>query len=147
MKASTKITFNLPFAEVEAADIRLAIADKFGSVSQFARITNRDSYELKLRLRCKGPASIGYLETVFADAKRLCNQPAHGYHLTPIQRDKLRAGLGKHESAVAFCAANPQFSSVFLSRVLHGGTGKITRKVKELATALNVQLIEPTPHV
>lgn len=144
MKDSAKKTFNLPFAEVEAAAIKKAIAGKFGSVSQFSRLTNRDLGELNVRLRGKTPASVVYLEKVFADAKQLCNQPANGYHLTPIQREKLRAALGGFETVVAFCSQNNQFSSVFISRVLHGGTSKITRKVKELAATLSVTLIEPT---
>lgn len=147
MKSSTKKTLNLPFAEVEATEIKNAIADKFGSVSQFSRLTNRDLYELNLRLRCKSLLSAEYLQSVFEDAKTIANKLVMGYHLTPIQRDKLRAGLGHYPTVVAFCAEYPQFSSVFISRVLAGNTNKITRKVKALADVLSIELVTAPAHV
>ncbi len=143
MKDKAQQTLNRPFEAVTVADIKTAIVGKFGSLSQFCRITGRDVYEMNVRLRCTTAKSLEYQQAAFADAKRLCNQPIKGYQLTPIDREKLKAALGRFETITAFCEQNTGYSSVFISRVTHGATQKITPKVKALAKDLGVELEKP----
>ena len=143
MKKKTQQTLNLSFAEVEPQEIKAALVDKYGSLSHFCRLTNRDVYELNTRLRCKTQKSTAYMEKVFADAKCTPNGPKEGYNLTATGREKLKAALGQYPTITAFCAQHTAFSSVFISRVLHGGTGKVTRKVTALANTLQVELVTP----
>ena len=139
MKNQTKKTLSLPFAEVEAKALKAAIVDKFGSLAQFCRITDRSLQILIDRLKHNSATSKQYLAAAFEDAKTRCNQPANGYHLTPILRGRLRAALGG-ATVVEFCSNHAGFSTVFISRTLNGQTEKITPKVRELAQALNVPL-------
>ena len=139
--SQTPSTLNLPFAEVEANELKAAVVAKFGSLAQFCRITGRNLQKANDALRYSSAASKAYLEALFADAKKYCNQPAKNYHLTEFQRKNIRAALGR-STVVEFCQANPSFTPVYVSRITGGRTKKITKMVKELADALKVDLDE-----
>jgi hypothetical protein len=149
MKESTEKTLSLPIAEVEVTALKDAITDKFGSLSQFARLTGRDRTEMAIRLNRNSQAAIEYQALMLQDAARICAQPlAPGYHITPLDRDKIKAALGRYSTITQFCKeckpkGGDAFNSVFISRVLNGVTGKITHRVKQLASVLDVELNAP----
>jgi hypothetical protein len=134
------------FAAVSNEELKQAIMEKFGNLAQFCRLTGRKLAELHQNLRYRTEHSTAYLAGAFADAGRLANTEAVGYHFTPELRKRLSGKLMAYPNILAFCESHktaegkPEFSNVFVSRAINGTILKITPKVKRLAEALHVEI-------
>ncbi len=130
------------FSQVSNDEIKAGLMGRFGSLSHFCRLSTpaRKLPELNQNLRYRTERSTPYLERVWKDAKRLANVKVEGYHLTEEARKSLSTKLSGFGSIRAFCEAHSEFSNVFVSRTINGRTGKITPKIRKLATALKVEL-------
>lgn len=126
--------------ELTNAELKEAITAKFGNLSHFCRLTERGIKELHDNLRYRTEKSTAYLAAALSDAKRLANVPVDGYHLTEEARKKLSNKLLAYASIRAFCEKHKDFSNVFVSRVIHGHTDKVTPKVRALAKTLSVAI-------
>lgn len=133
-------TLAKPLMAITNAQLKEAVVAKFGSLSHFCRLSGRDLAECDSRLRRRSQASNEYLVAMLADAKRLANTKAEGYHLTDEARKSLSAKLATFPSIREFCRTHKGFSNVFVSRVINGHTEKATKKVKQLANTLSVAI-------
>jgi hypothetical protein len=127
----------------ENAKLKASIIAKFDTLARFCEITGRNLQELNTRLLRSTERSRLYLAAVATDVVQRCNQPKPGL-ITAIQREKIRAALGRYSSITEFCTqhAAGAFTSVYVSRILGGRTKSITPKVEKLAAELGVTLTD-----
>lgn len=134
--------FAKPFEEMTGNELKTAIKNKFGNIARFCRLTGRDVYTFNKLFRLKrSPENLNELQAIYIEAKAIQNGPANNELDAPVRKKIKAAIFAKSNNILEFCEKYG-FSNTWVSTVLNGGVQKITPKVKQLFTALDMNVNE-----
>lgn len=129
-----------PVEDFTAAHLKKTIREKFGTVTKFCKLTNRDVYDFNRLMRLKeSEETRAEIRKVYAQIEATENKPA-GNVITDEMRCKIRGAIySKYANVKDFCEKNTDYINTWVSNVLQGHIGKVTPKVKKLLKDLGIE--------
>ena len=127
-----------PIIEYELTDLLGEVKERFGSIHNFNLTVGRqefDLYYLQAGVSEKKRAII--MKSIYGD---ILEYEPESIELNNRDRALIRSRIyTKAKNIVAFCRTYPDYTNQYISRVLNGVFTKITPKIKNLLTLLDIK--------